>query len=262
MKEFRDSPAMVGQASRDGGRALQPAPGALGQVVRDAQTLMIGTKVVDTAQDIHTNPQGFRLTSQGASAADQGAEPLAEGGIEPFDVSGVNPTGALSSLDQAGNHLSTALDDAPLNAQLTGNPLFDDLNDGNLRPRSQTGTARLTLARQFRPKGALKSPDVAAQAIHSQQQGPTQSHRSDLVCQVLNKGFVSVGANRSPQPQASGDHHRQGHPDGATLRFDLDLVRLYLAQIKLALAHHMLMHLLAMRPCPLPPILDRSLITN
>ena len=51
---------------------------------------MIGTEIVNTAQNIHASLQGLGLAGQRASAANQVSQPLAEGGIKPFNKSGVD----------------------------------------------------------------------------------------------------------------------------------------------------------------------------
>ncbi len=43
-----------------------------------------------STQDRHAGLQGFRLTSQMATAVGQPGQALPEGGVEPFDESGVD----------------------------------------------------------------------------------------------------------------------------------------------------------------------------
>jgi len=67
-------------------------------------------------------------------------------------------------------------------------------------------------------------------------------------------------ANRSSQPQSSGDHHREGHPDRFPLGFDLDFIGLYMLQVELALAYNRRMDGFAMRSRPHPLFFDRPFI--
>lgn len=221
---------------------------------------MIGAKVVETANDIHAGLQGFRLLGQGTSAPGQGGQTLAEGGIEPFDIGGVNATQTLAGLDQLLYHLPAALHNPPLNSQLSGCSLFDHLNNRYLRPGPQLTPAELTQPRHFRPKGPLKSFNIAGQAINGQQQRSTQGDGPNLVSHRLDQALISVGTDRSTQPQPGRDHHRHRQPHRPALSFHFDLVGLNLLQVKLALAHRMLMHPLAMFSGSLPSTFDRPLV--
>jgi hypothetical protein len=106
----------------------------------------------------------------------------------------------------------------------------------------------------------LKSPDIADQAIHRQQQGSAQGHDPNLVGQALDQGAIPLLADDPTQPQPSWDHHRHRHPDYATHYFDFDFIRLHLKQIELAMADDMLVHRLTMLSSPPPPLLDRPLV--
>jgi hypothetical protein len=221
---------------------------------------MIGTKVVDTTQDIHASLQGLRLLNQRSGSPSQSSQSLPKGGIEPLNESGVNTALALTGLDQSFNQVSTALNNPSLNGQAASGSLFDHLDDGDVRPRTQVAATRLTQPRHFSAKSALKSFDIAGQAIHSQQQWPTQGDDANLVSQRLDQAFVTVGADDPAQPQAGRDHHRQGHPHRTSLSFDFDLVSLDLLQIELAVSYSLIVDFLAMLTGSLPPAFDCPLI--
>jgi hypothetical protein len=185
---------------------------------------------------------------------------LPKGSIEPFNKSGVNPALTLRGLNEPLNHPTTALHNPTLDGQLTGGAFFDHLHNGYLRPGSPLAPAWLTKAGHFGPKRSLKSFDIAGQAIHRQQQGPTQGQLSNLPGQSLDQAFISVRTYHPTQPQPGRDHHPHRHPDDTPLHFHFDFVRLHLTQIKLAAGHQMLMYLLTMFACSVPPVLDCPLI--
>src|SRR5215510_5080571 len=163
---------------------------------------MIGTKVIDTTQDIHSGLQSFRLLSQRSGSSGQNSQSLPKSGIEPLNESRVNAALSLTGLDQSFNQVSTALNDPSLNGQTATSPFFDDLNDGDVRPSAQVAATQLTQPRHFRPKSALKGFDITGQAIHSQQQRPTQGNGANLISQRLDQAFVAVRADHPTQPQA------------------------------------------------------------
>ena len=132
------------------------------------------------------------MTSQSPGAPGQGGQPLPKGGIEPLNEGRVNPALTLRGFDEPPNHLATTLHNPALDGQLTGGSLFDDLDNGYLRPGSPLAPAWLAKAGYFGPKRSLKGFDIAGQAIHRQQQGPTQGHPSNLSGQSLDQGFISV----------------------------------------------------------------------
>jgi hypothetical protein len=185
---------------------------------------------------------------------------LSKGGIKPFNIGRVNPPLTLRGLNEPLNHPTAALYNPPLNGQLTGSSFFDHLHNGDLRPGSPLAPTRLTKAGHFGPERSLKGFDIAGQPIDRQQQGPTQSHPSNLSGQGLDQAFIPMRTYDPTQPQPGRDHHRHRHPDDTPLYFHFDFICLDLTQIKLTAGHQMFMHLLAMFACSAPPILDRPLI--
>jgi hypothetical protein len=94
---------------------------------------------------------------------------LAKGGVEPFNVSGVDDAqGSLGCLTQAVYELGTALHDASLNLKGSGGAPFEDLNDGDIGPSDKLAATLLPPTGDFAAKSALKRLDIARQAIHGQ----------------------------------------------------------------------------------------------
>jgi hypothetical protein len=131
---------------------------------------VIITKVVQATNDKQASLKGLWLTSQRTSATSQNGQAPTAGGIEAFDEGGVDGALPLAEVDQAVNEDLAALDDPALDSQGPGGAVFDDLNDGQIRPRSQMAATELALTRQLRAKSALKGPDIAGQAIDGQKQ--------------------------------------------------------------------------------------------
>jgi hypothetical protein len=221
---------------------------------------MVSTKVVKTTNDIHACQQSVRLPSQGSGAAGQDVKPLAEGGIEPFNESGIDPAVTLGALDQLSNLLGTTLNNAAGDFELAWGTAFDHLDNSQFRPGPPLAATLLTVTRQFAAKGPLKSFDIAGQTIHGDQQGSTQSHSPHLSHQRLDQHLIAAGTNHPPQPQPGRNHHRHRDPNGPTLYFRFDFIGLDLLQVQLTISHFMLVDLLTMVARSFPPFLHRSFI--
>jgi hypothetical protein len=72
---------------------------------------------------------------------------LTESSIEALNVGRVDATAALGLLDEPLDHGSTTLNDATVNLEALSCSLFDDLNDGDVRPGDQARTTRLSPSR-------------------------------------------------------------------------------------------------------------------
>ena len=100
-------------------------------------------EVVEATDDEYACFKGGYLTHQSASSASQTIETLAEGGVEPFNESGVDHTLSLGLADQALHHLLVALNNASYHVEFTIHSLFDDLDNGDVGPGNQLrATAR------------------------------------------------------------------------------------------------------------------------
>jgi hypothetical protein len=76
-----------------------------------AQALVLGAEVVDTAHQIHEWLQGLRVADQRSTAPYQDGQARAEGGVQPLDESGVelgqiNRQDPISALQVVGSRLT------------------------------------------------------------------------------------------------------------------------------------------------------------
>jgi hypothetical protein len=224
---------------------------------------MVVTKVVNAAQDPHASAQGIILLRQGARATCQRSQPLAKGGIEPFNKGGIDHPAGLGAAQQLFDQGSRALHNAPLNLQVLLAPLLDHLHNLDVGPCHQPGSASFASpARQWRAKGVLEGSHITGQAIDRQQQGTTQGHLADLIGNRLDQLHIPPGANRPTQPQTGRNHHRHRDPNTPLLRFRLDFIGLHLPQIQWVAGHLGLMHPFAMLPRALPPIAHRPFVQS
>ena len=161
--------------------------------------MMVVTEVVKASDREHTGYQGLALLSEMARTPRQPGQTLPEGGIEPFDVSGVDDPAARGLFQQPGDHAFTPLHDAALDAQLPGGALLDDLHDSDVGPGDQAGTAAF-FSLKGGPKGAPEGLDIAGQPVHRQQQVAAQRNLADLVGQFLDQIQVALGTNGPAQP--------------------------------------------------------------
>ncbi|MEO0249352.1 MAG: hypothetical protein ABIN58_07350 [candidate division WOR-3 bacterium] len=60
---------------------------------------MIGTEIVNGADQIHPGRYCGDLPGQSATPSDQAGQALPEGGVQPFDVGGIDPATALGLRD-------------------------------------------------------------------------------------------------------------------------------------------------------------------
>jgi hypothetical protein len=106
---------VIGQFGGNSWCVLHPmmVEGANGKF--QAQTVMIITKVIEAAGDMHTRHQGFGTARQCACLPHQVVEPQAKRGIEMFDESRVDYAFAiLSSFDQVFDHFLATLHNTPV----------------------------------------------------------------------------------------------------------------------------------------------------
>ena len=81
---------MIGQASSHCRGACYPTPSMSRNPKGQAQTVMGGAEIVDGSQQHHAVMQRGLPMGQMACATCEASEPLSEGGVEPFDVGGVD----------------------------------------------------------------------------------------------------------------------------------------------------------------------------
>ncbi len=137
-EQFTDTPTMRGNPGSHSRRTID---GRLAHRRRDTQTLVRRAKVVDCADQVHPVLQRAALAGQRPPAARQRGQALAEGGVEPFNVGGVEHAGtALRAAAQLFDLRRCAGQNAALDAGHT--PLhivLDDLSDIEAFPGAQGG---------------------------------------------------------------------------------------------------------------------------
>src|SRR4030067_3152580 len=165
---------MIGKTSGDGWGSLYPAEAMAAHPQLQAQALVLGAEVVDTAHQIHEWLQGVRVADQRSTAPYQDGQARAEGGVQPLDESGVELGSAMAFCQQGLSSYQTALRHAPADVD---HPLtlvaFDHLADVNVWPGDQPGTSTLTI-RQRAAEHQLHRLDIGDEAIHADQQRASQ----------------------------------------------------------------------------------------
>src|SRR5882724_407940 len=195
------------------------------------QTLMRGAEVVDGAHQIHTMLQGHCPARQRSTPPCQSREPLAKGGIEPFDVGGVDDPVALRATPERLDARGRSRNDAPLHGDDASLLVaFHDLCDQDMPPRSQPGTPLGSRPRRV-SKRLANRPAIGTQPIGTEQEWTMPRAPTYLRDETTNERQVAVGAHGASEPQAGTDHQRQGHPHEAPLGLDADLVGLHLPQV-------------------------------
>ena len=147
---------MTCQGGGHGWRTLNPTVAVAANGQTQAQAVMSLAQVVETTDDKEAGGQRFWLLSQGPGAPGQPGQAQTKGGIEPFNVSGIDDTECfLGRLAQAVDLTRTPLNKAALNLQASWPTSLDDLNDGDIGPGIEPRTTRLPKARHFGAKGTL-----------------------------------------------------------------------------------------------------------
>src|SRR6266403_2275154 len=195
------------------------------------QTLMRGAEVVDGAHQIQTMLQRHCPARQRPTPPCQCCEPLAKGGIEPFDVGGVDDTVALRATPERLDARGRTRNNAPLNGDDALLLIaFHDLCDQDMPPRSQPGTPMGSRPRRVAKRLANRS-DRGTQPIGTEQEWTRQRASTHPRDETTNARQVTVGAHGASEPQAGIDHQRQGHPHDAPVGLDTDLVGWYLPEV-------------------------------
>src|SRR5512139_1814005 len=98
-EEFLQRPAMIRQSCRQSRGTGDPMEAMPTHRKAETQALVEIAKVIDAAKDVHAVLQSGTLASQMTGTTEQASEALAEGGIEPFDVGGIDYAAALCGLE-------------------------------------------------------------------------------------------------------------------------------------------------------------------
>lgn len=258
-EQFADTPTMIRYPSRHRRRPLQPLVPT--DQSRQAQALMLPAKVIERSHQVHAHFQRPTLPRQPAPSPHQRSQALPKGRIQSFDEGRVDHAATL----RAGQHLLDVGLRAFVNAAV--NPdhtslliLLDRLRDENFLPGLQTRTPRLSSRHGF-TKNRANGTNIALQAIRAKQQTEgqgtgTSAHSLD---QPRNQGEIAAMAHLAAQPQARRDHHGQGHPGDAALKFHAQFIHLHLAEIARA-GNELLLNRLAMFSGAVAPIADGTLV--
>ncbi len=94
-EEFFQGPAMVCQSSSQSRSTLNPMETVPTYRKAEAQALVKVTEVIDAAEEVHAVLQCGALASEMTSATEQASQTLAESGIQPFNVSGIDHATSL-----------------------------------------------------------------------------------------------------------------------------------------------------------------------
>jgi len=192
---------------------------------------MLGAEVVDRTIQIHRTVQRRRLACQSSTPPNQCCNTRAKGGVQPFDVSSVNGTSALCSLQQGLHLVHGALDQTPLMGDNSfASILPDDLGHRDAIPRSQTRTPDLTRADGL-SKDRVDGLGVRLAAIHAEQQRTTQGTSADFLHQRRDQACVATGAEHATQPKSGTNLQRDGHPHSVALNLHSNLVSLDLGKV-------------------------------
>ena len=100
-KQFMNRPLMVSQASSYGRSALHPAVVVCPDPDTNPEAIVVVAEIVETTDEVHGLVEGLRLPGEGSGTSGQGVESRTKGGIEAFDVGGIDDTrNALAGLTQ------------------------------------------------------------------------------------------------------------------------------------------------------------------
>ena len=134
-----NGPPVISECGSHGGWA-----GRVGAGYGQRQAVMIRAEVIDGADQVHPVVQGGGASCQGTSLTRERGQPLAEGGIEAFNIGSVDHTVALREaselLDLCGRASKNAAHDTN---HVSVGVVLDDLGNMDVFPGTQTGTTSL-----------------------------------------------------------------------------------------------------------------------
>src|SRR5215207_8815855 len=220
--------------------------GRLTMAVRKRERAMHTTEGIDRPDQIHPARHGRRTPGRPACTAPQDRQAAAEGAVQPFDERGIEHLTPRPTPELGQEQLHAAMHQPMERAAYhPSGILLDHLRDRQVGPANQARTS--ACPRLARPKRLAYRINVGHQPIADEQQRPrlrTGSHDRD---QAPAQVAVTLGADRTAQPQPRADHHRHRHPQHARLGLDMHLVGLNLYQI--AWLHQLgVMQCFGMRP--------------
>jgi len=220
---------------------------------------MIGAKVVDRTNQIHSIVQRGDLTSQRTPAADQSRNPRPESGVQPLNEGGIDHSTFLCLVQQGFDLAAHSLYHPSYHAYHTfPGILFDHLRDKDTIPRSQAGPSGLPGRDRF-PECLTNGINVRHATVYTEQQRATQSTIAYLLHQCPHQVLVATLTQHPTQPQTCLNLHCHSHPYNETLHLDPDFIGLYLSQVAW-LFYQVFMYLLAVLARPTLPTLHRAFV--
>jgi len=179
---------MVGQAGSHGGSPLNPVLLGVGNPDRQTQAMMKVVQVIQATDNEHTGLEQRAVVSKVAGASGEPRNALPKGGVEPFNVSRIDDTTALTVGKQAVNDLLGPLIKPSADVEGIVRPLLDDLNNVNVGPFNQPRAALLArFSSCFRTEGPFEGPWITGQAINRNQNWTTQRTVAHLIRHSLNQ---------------------------------------------------------------------------
>src|SRR5712692_1497682 len=173
-QQFLHGPPVISDGGGHGWGA-----GSRGSSPRARQARMIGAEVVDRADQVPPIAERGGAPGQGTAPTGEGSQAFAEGGVEPFNVGGVDypvPLRAAANLFDlrggAGQDSALGADHTPLNIGL------DDLSNIEEFPRPQVGPAGFTRGERS-AKGFPDRAGVGPKPLRAEQQRGTGGTPTD-----------------------------------------------------------------------------------
>ncbi len=222
------------------------------------------TKVVHTANEIHSRLKRLQAMSGMTTSARQGGQTFAKSGIQSLDTGGVEHTSSfrlrqqfLCPFDGPLRHAPGDLHHAPFLR------VFDHRGDQDFWPGDERASSwshgSFDLFAEGAPNAAwIRCPPVGA----DQEWSHGLTTPTNLGQQTISKPRIASMADDSCQPQPSRDHHGQSHPDRHAPSFHADLIGLDMPQIQDRLLNKGLMHTLTVMPCSVSPTRYRPLVES
>ena len=255
-EQFSHRPLMITQSGRHRRRSFLPLQSGITWRLL-TERVMRPAEVVTAPYQPHPSVEQTLGVSNRPATPHQAGQRTAKRGVQAFNVGGVDIRPSASRLQHRRDGDLAALNNPPLHtAEAALGVVLDELSNQQSLLRFQTRSAGLT-SRHTPPKHLAKGTDVAAQAVHTDQDCRRQSAPSHLLDQRCDQMTVAMHTDGTTQPQARWHGHRHCLPNLASDHFHPQFVGLYVLEVDLALLDQMLVKLLAGTS---QPARDRTLI--
>lgn len=194
---------------------------------------MNGTEVVNDPRPEEFHLQTLHRAGHIAGAARQAGQAGSQGGIESFDVGGVDPADMSLGLNQQAVYcLPVSIGQASLDmGESFATVTLDDLNNIQFGPRDTPGSA--TLATVLGGKQLPQQFGIGCEAVNGYQDGLNDTPRSlaHLVHDLQEESLIPLQGNSAPNEQAGKDAQCRADPSRAPLQLDPHFVSLHLGQL-------------------------------